>query len=90
MTIKIFQNEINDGIGELVKSTASVAYCSQATTFKGQQFSEKLASAMENTKVAEKILADRDANFDYTVAAADLARASAQIQAIRKSRQYLK
>ncbi len=32
MTIEIFQNEINDGIGELVKSTASVAYCSEATT----------------------------------------------------------
>jgi len=30
MTIKIFQNEINDGIAELVKSTASVAYCSEA------------------------------------------------------------
>ena len=63
MTIKIFQNEINDGIGELVKSTASVAYCSQATTFKGQQFSEKLASAMENTKVAEKILKIADFFF---------------------------
>ena len=64
MTIKIFQNEINDGIGELVKSTASVAYCSQATTFKGQQFSEKLASAMENTKVAEKILAENKDQID--------------------------
>ena len=64
MTIKIFQNEINDGIGELVKSTASVAYCSQATTFKGQQFSEKLASAMENTKVAEKILAENKDQVD--------------------------
>ena len=31
MTIKIFQNDINDGIGELVKSTASVAYCAEAT-----------------------------------------------------------
>lgn len=30
MTIQIFQNEINDGIGELVKSSASVAYCSEA------------------------------------------------------------
>jgi hypothetical protein len=30
MSIKIYQNEINDGIGELVKSTASVAYCSEA------------------------------------------------------------
>lgn len=64
MTIKIFQNEINDGIGELVKSTASVAYCSQATTFKGQQFAEKLASAMENTKVAEKILAENKDQVD--------------------------
>ena len=34
MTIKIFQNEINDGIGELVKSTASVAYCAEATVCK--------------------------------------------------------
>src|SRR6056300_202627 len=31
MTIKIYQHEINDGIGELVKSTASVAYCSEAS-----------------------------------------------------------
>ena len=29
--IKIFQKEINDGIGELVKSQASVAYCSEAS-----------------------------------------------------------
>ena len=34
MTIKIYQNEINDGIGELIKSTASVAYCSEATVQK--------------------------------------------------------
>lgn len=31
--IKIFKSEIEDGIGELVKSTASVAYCSEATVF---------------------------------------------------------
>jgi len=31
MSIKIYQHEINDGIGDLVKSTASVAYCSEAT-----------------------------------------------------------
>ena len=30
MSIKIYQQEINDGLGELVKSTASVAYCSEA------------------------------------------------------------
>lgn len=34
MTIKIYQNEINDGIGDLVKSTASVAYCAEATVQK--------------------------------------------------------
>ena len=28
--MKIYESEINDGIGELVKSTASVAYCSEA------------------------------------------------------------
>jgi len=30
MSIKIYQQEINDCVGELVKSTASVAYCSEA------------------------------------------------------------
>lgn len=34
MAIKIYENEINDGIGDLVKSTASVAYCSEATVQK--------------------------------------------------------
>ena len=64
MTIKIYQREIEDGVGDLVKSTASIAYCSQATTFKGQQFSEKLASAMENTEIAEKILAENKDQID--------------------------
>ena len=36
MSIKIYQKEINDGIGELVKSTASVAYCSAATLKKSE------------------------------------------------------
>ena len=36
MTIKIYQREIDDGIGELVKSTASVAYCSAATLKKSE------------------------------------------------------
>ena len=33
--IKTFKSEIDDGIGELVKSTASVAYCSETTVHKG-------------------------------------------------------
>ena len=41
MTIKIFQNEINDGIGELVKSTASVAYCSEAVKSESFTIPEK-------------------------------------------------
>ena len=35
MSIKIYQKEIDDGVGELVKATASVAYCSEATIHKG-------------------------------------------------------
>ena len=35
MTIKIYEKEISDGIGDLVKGTASVAYCSEATMNKG-------------------------------------------------------
>ena len=64
MNIKVYPREIADGIGDMVKSTASIAYCSEATTFKGQQFSEKLAKAMENTEVAEKILAENKDQID--------------------------
>jgi len=46
------------------------------------------AKAMKAKEKAEQALLDRDSNFDYTIAAADLARAAAQIQAIRKFRQY--
>ena len=34
--IQVFKQEIDDGIGELVKSTASVAYCSAATLQKSE------------------------------------------------------
>jgi len=49
MTIKIFQNEINDGISELVKSTASVAYCSEAT-FQKEIPEEIVAKAVAENK----------------------------------------
>jgi len=49
MTIKIFQNEINDGIGELVKSTASVAYCSEASV-KSDAPEEVIAKAIAENK----------------------------------------
>ena len=44
------------------------------------------AKAIQAKEKAEKALANRDSDFDYTLAAADLARAAAQIQAIRKYR----
>ena len=48
MSIKIYQKEIDDGIGELVKSTASVAYCSEATVKKG------------DLAVAKEVISDKD------------------------------
>tara|TARA_Y100000593_G_scaffold93217_1_gene187261 strand:- start:7285 stop:8742 length:1458 start_codon:yes stop_codon:yes gene_type:complete len=42
--IKIFQKETDDGIGELVKSTASVAYCSPATIQKDEASFPELKS----------------------------------------------
>jgi hypothetical protein len=50
MTIKIFQNEINDGVSELVKSTASVAYCSEAV-----QADAFKVSVISLTNVLQKI-----------------------------------
>jgi uncharacterized coiled-coil protein SlyX len=49
MSIKIYQNEINDGIGDLVKSTASVAYCSEAT-FQKEIPEEVVAKAIAENK----------------------------------------
>ena len=49
MTVKIFQNEINDGIGDLVKSTASVAYCSEAI-FQKEIPKEIVAKAVAENK----------------------------------------
>jgi hypothetical protein len=57
MTIKIFQNEINDGIGDLVKSTASVAYCSEATVCRTD------IAHPENT-VVNKIVAENKDQID--------------------------
>jgi hypothetical protein len=49
MTIKIYQQEIKDGIGELVKSTASVAYCSEAVV-KSDMPEEVVAKAIAENK----------------------------------------
>lgn len=62
MTIKIFQNEINDGIGELVKSTASVAYCSEATVKKGELAVAK--EVISNSDVLERVVAENKDQID--------------------------
>lgn len=48
------------------------------------------AEALKAKERAEQALADRSADFNYTAAAAELARAAAQISAIRKARKQLK
>lgn len=62
--INIFQREISDGIGELVKSTASVAYCSQAE-IKGKE--DNLENAMANisdTEILDKVIAENKDQID--------------------------
>jgi F-type H+-transporting ATPase subunit epsilon len=48
------------------------------------------AAVLEAKKRAEEALANRDADLDYSKAAAELARAIAQIRAIEKLREQLK
>ena len=62
MTIKIHQKEIDDGIGELVKSTASVAYCSEATLHKGDIAAAKEIIADE--QILNKVIAENKDQID--------------------------
>ena len=65
MTIKIFQNEINDGIGELVKSTASIAYCSEATVHKGSvEAAKDIISKTCSDVTLDKIVAENKDQID--------------------------
>ena len=48
------------------------------------------AAAIQAKQEAEKALADKSTDFDYATAAADLARAIAQIQAIQQIRKKTK
>ena len=62
MTIKIYQKEISDGIGDLVKGTVSVAYCSEATLHKGDLDSVK--SIIADKDVLSKVLAENKGQID--------------------------
>lgn len=48
------------------------------------------ASAIKAKQRAEELLNNRDTEFDYSLAATELARATAQIKAIRRVRENLK
>tara|TARA_R100000742_G_C4275678_1_gene96310 strand:- start:292 stop:1797 length:1506 start_codon:yes stop_codon:yes gene_type:complete len=60
--IKIFQKEIDDGIGDLVKSTASVAYCSEATVHTGDIVAAK--EIISDKEVLNKVLAENKDQID--------------------------
>ena len=62
MSIKIYQKEIDDGIGELVKSTASVAYCSEATVKKGDLAVAK--EVISDKDVLERVVAENKNQID--------------------------
>jgi hypothetical protein len=62
MTIKIYQKEIDDGVGELVKSTASVAYCSEAKVNKGLVAVAK--EVISNKEVLDKVVAENKDQID--------------------------
>jgi len=62
MTIKVYQREIEDGVGELVKSTASIAYCTEAAVKKGDLAVAK--EVIENKEVLEKVLAENKDQID--------------------------
>ena len=60
--IQVFKQEIDDGIGELVKSTASVAYCSEATVKKGELAVAK--QVISDKDVLERVVAENQDQID--------------------------
>jgi len=65
MSIKIYKKEIEDGIGELVKSQASVAYCSQPTVHKGSvEAAREAISKNCSEDVLDKIVAENKDQID--------------------------
>lgn len=62
MNIEIFQKEVDDGIGELVKSTASVAYCSEATLKKGALNAAK--ELISDPEILSKVIAENKDQID--------------------------
>ena len=62
MSIKIYQKEINDGIGEAIKSTASIAYCSEATIHKSSV--DAAQEVISDKKILDKVVAQNKDQVD--------------------------
>ena len=62
--IQIFKYEIEDGIADSVKSTASVAYCSPATIHKGNWTTPTEVLFPKNENVLEQVVAQNKDQFD--------------------------
>jgi len=62
MNIKVYPREIADGVGDMVKSTASVAYCSEASVKKGELAVAK--DVINNKEVLNKVLAENKDQID--------------------------
>jgi len=60
--MKIFPQEIKDGVGELVKSTASIAYCSEASLHTGTV--EAAENNISNPEVLSKVIAENKDQHD--------------------------
>lgn len=60
--MKIFQQEMNDGIAELVKSTASVAYCSPVSLHQGTV--QAANDVISNPEVLAKVIAENTDQHD--------------------------
>lgn len=60
--MKIFQREIEDGVGELVKTTASIAYCSEVSVHQSTPAAVK--ALVSNPDVLSKVLAENQDQKD--------------------------
>jgi uncharacterized coiled-coil protein SlyX len=62
--IKIYPAEINDGIAELVKTQASVAYCSPANVHKGLWTTPSEVLVTKNEDIIERVVAENKDQID--------------------------
>ncbi len=64
MTIKIYQAEIKDGIADLVKTQASVAYCSPASIHKGHWTTPSEVLVTKNEDLIQRVVAQNKNQID--------------------------